>query len=394
MNGFISIGVRGRISGVSTEQPVRQPVGTVHLVVPDGVDDQSRPSGGNTYDRRIRSGLAALGWSVREHAVPGAWPTPGGASREVLARVVAAIPDGAVVLLDGLIASAVPEVLVPESGRLRLVVLVHMPLGQATARDAPASDAAGSAVQERAVQERAVQERATLSAAVAVVTTSAWSREWLLDRYPLHPNRIHVATPGVDAAEPAPGTASGGALLCVAAVIPGKGHDMLFEALASITDLPWRLECVGNLTRDPDFVERIERQSRTNGIGDRVHLAGTLTGADLGTTYATADVLVLASHGETYGMVVTEALARGLPIIATAVGGLPEAVGLGADGDTPGLLVPADDAAALAAALRDWLSDADLRRRLRAAARSRRSMLSGWSDTAATLSRVLAEAVP
>ena len=180
-----------------------------------------------------------------------------------------------------------------------------------------------------------------LSAAVAVVTTSAWTRDWLLDRYALHPNRIHVATPGVDAADPAPGTPSGGELLCVAAVTPGKGHDVLFEALASITDLPWRLECVGSLTRDPEFVDRIEQQSRAAGIADRVRLTGPLTGADLDTAYAAADVLVLASRGETYGMVVTEALARGLPVIATAVGGLPEAVGRGADGDTPGILVPA-----------------------------------------------------
>ena len=383
VNGFNSTGVSGRISAVSALQPVGQPVGTVHLVVPDGVDDPSRPSGGNAYDRRVRSGLATLGWSVREHAVPGAWPAPDGASREVLARVIAAIPDGAVVLLDGLIASTVPEVLVPESGRLRLVVLVHMPLGQPTT---------GDDVTETAVRESAARERATLSAAVAVVTTSARSRDWLLDRYALHPNRIHVTAPGVDAADPAPGTPAGGELLCVAAVTPGKGHDVLFEALASIAHLAWRLECVGSLTRDPEFVERIGLRSRAAGIGDRVHLTGPLAGADLGAAYAAADALVLASRAETYGMVVTEALARGLPVIASAVGGVPEAVGRGAQGETPGILVPSGDPATLAAALTDWLCDTDLRRRLRAAARSRRSSLSGWSDTTATLSRVLAAA--
>ena len=103
-----------------------------------------------------------------------------------------------------------------------------------------------------------------------------------------------------------------------------------------------------------------------------MRFTGPRTGADLAAAYAAADVLVLASRGETYGMVVTEALARGLPVIATAVGGLPEALGRGPGGDLPGLLVPPDDPAALAAALRRWLGEPDLRQRLRQSAAERR----------------------
>src|SRR5829696_5502726 len=93
----------------------------VHVIVPEGVDDPARPSGGNTYDRRVCDGLAALGWAVREHAVPGGWPEPGDAGHAALARALRPIPDGAVVLVDGLIASTAPEALVPEAGRLRQV---------------------------------------------------------------------------------------------------------------------------------------------------------------------------------------------------------------------------------------------------------------------------------
>jgi glycosyltransferase involved in cell wall biosynthesis len=103
-------------------------------------------------------------------------------------------------------------------------------------------------------------------------------------------------------------------------------------------------------------------------------------------------VLVLPSHAETYGMVVTEALARGLPVITTAVGGLPEALGRTSDGRQPGLLVPAGDSGALAAALRCWLGDAELRQGLRAAARERRSTLTGWDVTSSRVTRVLSEA--
>ena len=106
---------------------------TVHVVVPEGVDDPTRPSGGNAYDRRVCDGLARLGWTVHVHPVPGAWPRPDAAAFAALAGAVQAIPDGAVVLLDGLVASTAPDVLVPQASRLRLVALVHMPLGQGAA---------------------------------------------------------------------------------------------------------------------------------------------------------------------------------------------------------------------------------------------------------------------
>ena len=349
----------------------------VHLVFPDGIDDPQRPSGGNHYDRRACSGLAAIGWSVHEHAVRGSWPTPAPADLTTLGAVLAGIPDGVVVLIDGLIASTAPEVLVPEARRLRLVILVHMPLGD------------GAEGEESA--EANTREGPVLSAAAAIVTTSRWTRCQLIDRYSLRPEHVHVAEPGVDVADIAPGTANGGELLCVAAVTPHKGHDVLLAALATIGHLPWRLTCVGSLDRDPGFVERLRRQARGDLISERVRFTGPLTGAALETAYAGADALVLASRHETYGMVVTEALAHGLPVVATAVGGLPLALGRGSAGTLPGLLVAPGTPGAFAEALCTWLGDADLRRQLRHAAEQRRRTLSGWSATADRISRVLAE---
>jgi glycosyltransferase involved in cell wall biosynthesis len=345
-------------------------VTAVHVVLPDGIDDPARPSGGNVYDRHVCSGLTSIGWSVCEHAVPGSWPRPDDGSRAALARIVERIPDDAVVLLDGLVASTAPEVLVPEAGRLRLVVLVHMPL---------AGDAG-------------TRERAVLSVAAAVVTTSAWTRRRLVELYALPAERVHVAEPAVDPAELARGTADGGALLCVAAVTRGKGHDVLLDALARTADMPWRCLCVGSLRRDPGFVEELQRRARDSRLRGRVCFAGPRTGADLDRSYDDADVLVLASRAETYGMVVAEALARGLPVVATDVGGLTEALGHADDGARPGLLVPPDDPAALAAALRAWLGDAELRGRLRQAASERRASLSGWSATTSLIAGVLAGA--
>ncbi len=310
----------------------------VHFIVPAGLGDPARPSGGNTYDRRVRDELRALGWTVREHVGAGA---------------VAELPDGAVALLDGLIASPAPDVLVPHAERLRQVVLVHMPFADA-------------------------RERAVLQAATAVIATSEWSR-WRLGE--LYGVPAHVAQPGVDPAEPVAGSPAGDALLCVAAVTPGKGHDVLLDALATVDELSWSCTCAGSLDRDPAFAAAVRHRAPA-----RVRFPGPLVGAQLDRAYAAADLLVLASHAETYGMVVTEALARGIPVLAADVGGVREALGHG------GLLVAPGDPAALGAALRSWLTDAGLRARLRRAARARRETLRGWDATASVVAGVLADA--
>jgi glycosyltransferase involved in cell wall biosynthesis len=157
-----------------------------------------------------------------------------------------------------------------------------------------------------------------------------------------------------------------------------------------VADRPWECTLVGTLTRDPRFVAGLRRRIARHGLADRIRLLGVRTGAGLADAYATADALVLPSHGETFGMVVTEALARGLPVIASAVGGVPGALGRTADGQLPGLLVPPGDPAALAGALGDWLGDPALRTRLRRAAGERRGTLTDWAQTAGTVSRVLA----
>ncbi len=334
----------------------------LHVVLPNDIDDPARPSGGNTYDRRVCRGLTALGWSVREYAVPGTWPRPSPTDRAGLARLLAGVPDGGLVLLDGLVASSVPDVLVPQAGRLRPVVLVHLPLED---------DGEGE----------------VLAAAHTVVTTSGWTRMRLLDRYGLPAGRVRVAPPGVDPVPVVPGSDAGTSLLCVAAVTPHKGYDVLAEALATVADVPWSCVCVGPLDRDPGFVDLL--RGRIGGLGDRMRLVGPLARDRLDAAYAAADLLVLASRGETYGMVVTEALARGIPVLATAANGLPEALGRAPDGSRPGLLVAPGDPDALARAVRRWLTDAGLRERLRRSARGRRGTLTGWAVTAGLVSKAL-----
>ncbi|WP_246102255.1 glycosyltransferase family 4 protein [Streptomyces piniterrae] len=349
----------------------------VHFVLPGDVDDPTAPSGGNTYDLRVCRDLPAAGWRVRRYAAHGGWPRPDATARAELALFLGGLPDGATVLLDGLVACAVPEVLETHAaGRLRTAVLVHLPLGDETGL---APDAAA---------ELDARERRTLHAVRAVVATSKWAARRLITHHGLAPDRVHVARPGADAAPLAPGT-DGTGLLCVAAVTPRKGQDRLVTALAAVADLPWSCVCVGGLGRDGEYVAQLRKKIIGFGMDERIHLAGPRAGAELDASYAAADLLVLTSYAETYGMVVTEALARGIPVLATAVDGVPEAVGLAPDGSVPGLLVPSDDPAALVGALRGWLGEPELRYELRKAARERRATLERWEMTSQSLARVL-----
>jgi glycosyltransferase involved in cell wall biosynthesis len=251
-----------------------------------------------------------------------------------------------------------------------MVVLLHMPIGP----------------------DRG--EERVLGSVAAVVTTSAWSRERVRRWYGLRD--VAVVVPGVDLVEaPVPVNVGGGtSFLCVAAVHPGKGHDLLLEALAGLGDRAWTLTCVGSLDVDPDNVAALQTQVYARSWERRVIFTGPLGRGTLAAAYDAADLLVLPSRSESYGMVVVEALSHGVPVVATAVGGVPEALGGAPVGALPGLLVPPEDPAALTGALCAWLDDPGLRERLGHATARRRSTLRRWDDTVADLDVVLDRVAP
>jgi glycosyltransferase involved in cell wall biosynthesis len=172
--------------------------------------------------------------------------------------------------------------------------------------------------------------------------------------------------------------------LCVATLIPRKGHEILLRALAALPDLDWRLTCLGSPHRDPATAERVRERLRAGGLGDRVALAGEVDAATLAVHYDRADVFVLPTLYEGYGMVVAEALARGLPIVATATGAIAELVG-----DEAGLLVPPGDVEALTAALSQVVADPHVRERITRGARRVRGHLPTWEDASGDMERAL-----
>ena len=342
---------------------------SVALLVPGRLDT---PTGGYVYDRRIVEGLRQRGWAVDVNELDDSFPHPSLAARRVAADTLSSLPAGTVVLVDGLAFGAMPEVLACESLRLRFVAIVHLPLSWEVGLDAHRS----------AVLARF--ERRALSTAAAVVVTGPRTFEALApDR--ISSGRLHLIEPGTDKAALSRGSNTPTvALLSVGSVTPGKGHDVLIRALATLRDARWTLTCAGSLARSPSFVDRVRGLVRDLDFADRVELAGELTGSALDECYDRADVFVLATQLETYGMAVAEALARGLPVVSTRTGAIPRLVGSDA-----GLLVAPGDTSALADAMRRVIGDADLRQRLAAGARRARDRFEGWDVAIRKMEAVL-----
>lgn len=341
---------------------------TLQLLVPGPID---RPSGGSRYDRRIASELRALGWNVAVTELDGAFPQADALARASMTQALAACADAALVLIDGLAGSALPEIVAAQAQRLRLVMLVHLPLADAVDL---------SEAQRELYFER---ERRALSAVRGIVVTSRYSAARLAD-YGVDAARIAVVTPGVDPAPRAHGSGSATpTLLCVAAVSVQKGHDLLIEALASLRDLPWCLRCVGPIDADLPFTMRLWTRIAGLGLKERISFTGALDTQAVDAEYAGADVFVLASRLETYGMVLTEAAVRGLAIVSTRSGGIEYSLPPGA-----ALLVEPGQIEPLASALRQLLSDTSARTALAEAAA--RAPLSDWTETGRRLAAALA----
>jgi glycosyltransferase involved in cell wall biosynthesis len=223
-----------------------------------------------------------------------------------------------------------------------------------------------------------VSETRALAAANRVIATSPFTAHRLAD-FEVSVEQVVVVEPGV---EPAPLAASveqpssgHQRLLCVATLTPRKGHNILVDALAQLSEFDWQCDCIGGLEHDPRHAEAVAARIRDKGLEDRIRLVGERAADKLGESYDQADLFVLPSHYEGYGMVITEAVSRGLPIITTTGGALAYTLPRGA-----GIGVPPGDPQALADSLRQWFTDAALRERLRQGARQARSSLRSWSD--------------
>lgn len=343
----------------------------LHFLAPGDLDSLT---GGYIYDRRIVDGLRASGWRIAVHSLSERFPDPDDEALAQARRTLAKIPEGMPVVIDGLALGAMPELAHAAAARRPLVALVHHPLAQETGIDCAS-----------AARLHDSERRALAAARHVIVTSPATARA--LEDYGVAADRVTIVEPGTERAPLACGSGSDEPqLLCVATLTPRKGHAVLFDALARIADRRWRLTCAGSGRRAPETTAALERQLERLGISQRVRLIGELPPQGLVPLYHRADIFVLASYLEGYGMALAEALARGLPVVSTLAGAIPETVPADA-----GILVPAGNVLALAEALARIMDDRDLRTRLAAGARAARTRLPSWRDAAERFGRVLDE---
>lgn len=330
------------------------------FVVPGRIDQLT---GGYVYDRHIIEELRARGRSVTVIELDFTEPH----------KEFAALRDEMTVIIDGLALPSLAEEIAAEAGRLRLVALIHGPVA-AEAGLAPAAAKQAAAIE------------AALLARVRGVLCPSRNTAAAVASYGIAAERIIVVPPGTAQPSPPVPPRHGPvrALLCVANLLPRKGHAVLIEALTQLRDLDWTLLCIGSMRRDPTTVQEVRRKISAAGLEARITLAGEQPPEAVGDACRAADLFVLPSFYEGYGMVYAEAMAHGLPIVATCAGAIPETVPSGA-----GLLVPPGNPMALAEALRAVIDDWALAARLAAGSRAAGTRLPDWRQAAEQWERAL-----
>jgi glycosyltransferase involved in cell wall biosynthesis len=336
--------------------------------------DITLATGGYAYDRRVLVLLPEHGLTVRHLELPGSFPSPSAADLAETTRLLASA--GAVLLIDGLAYGALPVANISPVAS-PIIALVHHPL------------CLEAGLPKERQEELRTLETTALAQARRVIVTSPLTARTLTTDFAVPTDRITVAEPGTDRATRARGTGKPAHIVAVGSIVPRKAYDLLVRALAKVRDRNWRLTIAGPADRSAAALEALHNAVRETGLGDRITLVGPLPSPELDSLYARADLFVLSSLYEGYGMVLAEAMARGLPIVCTTGGATVETVP-----DDAALKVPPGEEQSLAKALDRVLGDPQLRERMSEASWSAGRKLPSWNDTARTIAGVIRELAP
>lgn len=338
--------------------------------------DINLPTGGYAYDRRVLALLPACGVTVRHLPLPASYPAPTADDLDATASALADVPAASVLLVDGLAYGAMPAHAIDRASA-PIVALVHHPLCLEAGLSKPRQD------------ELFALEKVALAKARRTVTTSRATADTLVQDFAVPRAHITIAEPGTDRAARATTSNATPHLVAVGSIVPRKAFDLLVRALGRLKDLDWRLTIAGPTDRSASATRELDSAIVATGLSSRITIAGPLSESQLAVLYTTADLFVMSSLYEGYGMVLAEAMARGLPIVCTTGGAAADTVP-----DAAGLKVAPGDEAAFADAIDNVLRDAGLRRRMADAAWAAAQSLPRWEDTAAKIAAVIKEIAP
>lgn len=327
-------------------------------------------TGGYIYERLLLENLRKLGHDVQHIRLAASFPYPTITEMDDAVDALTALPPDRALILDGLVYGSIDTDGLAKV-RAPIVAMIHHPLARETGLDAATRD------------HLFRTERDNLALARHVLVPSPHTADILISEYAVPADRITIAQPGTDQPDGTRTPSRTSLILSVGIQHPRKGHDVLLRALALVTDLPWRAMIVGS-AYEAAYAQSLSNLVTDLGLQDRVTLPGVLDRPELDDAYRQATLFALATRYEGYGMVFNEALTWGLPILSCATGAVPQTVPKDA-----GLLVPVDDHAALATALRTLLTDPDTCARMSAASLAAGRALPGWMDTARIASSVL-----
>ncbi len=328
--------------------------------------DLATPTGGYAYDRRMIAELQKLGWQVDVVGLGDGFPRPSAETKAAAREKLGLVPKDCPIVIDGLAFGVLPEAAKELHERNLLLALVHHPLALETGL-APADAQAFKA-----------SEYDALAAARGVVVTSPSTSQLLVDDYDVPPDLITVACPGTERGETAKGSSDGIVrMVSVGSVVPRKGYDVLIAALATIKNLPWRLTIAGDQARDQATAAQLHADIASHGLAERIDVLGALPAERIAALYTGADLFVLASRFEGYGMAFAEALAHGLPVVGTTAGAIPDTVPPDA-----GVLVEPNDVKALSRTLRMLIENPKERLWFASGARVAGEKLPTWAESA------------
>ena len=283
----------------------------LHFLIPGDIETLA---GSYIYDKRIIEGLKAKGHTVNLQRLADDFPFPSDESLVQCKKIVKSIPKSEPIIVDSLAFGVIPEILEDVAATNPIIALIHVPLSV---------DPIYSAYQRTLLTSN---EQEAFKLASKFVVTSEYTLDVLLN-LGIEMPQIKLVVPGIDDFPQKKNFPDKPfKLLSIANMCRSKDHSILVRALSALKDKDWLLDCYGNLDMDREYLSDLQAMIRKNHLQEKILIHGIVSGQELTNAFLNADLFVHPSDFEIYGMALSEALAHGIPVVASTGGGICKTV--------------------------------------------------------------------